>query len=58
VLLRGEYLGIRRVAGIPCGRLRVDWVYNSMPPTPGQIYPPVAIEKVTGYRLQVERLEN
>ena len=40
VLMRGTYAGIRRICGIRCGQLEVDWVYNSMPPAPGQIYPP------------------
>ena len=40
VLTRGTYAGIRRICGIRCGQLDVDWVYNSMPPAPGQIYPP------------------
>lgn len=41
VLLRGEYQGIRRLGGIRCGVVEIDWVYNSMPPTPQQIYPEV-----------------
>jgi hypothetical protein len=49
VLLRGVYQGIRRVAGIPCGILDVDWVYNPMPPIPGQVYPPVELQTVTEY---------
>jgi hypothetical protein len=47
VLLRGEYQGLRRVAGQQCGIMQVDWVYNPMPPTPQQIYPPVPLEPVT-----------
>jgi hypothetical protein len=39
VLLRGEYRGVRRIAGVPCGMVAVNWVYNPMPPVPGQIYP-------------------
>lgn len=46
VLLRGGYLGIRRMAGMPCGVVRADWVYNAMPPVPGQIYPPLPLEPV------------
>ena len=38
VLLRGKYLGIHRLAGIKAGMVKVDWVYNPMPPVPGQIY--------------------
>ncbi len=46
VLLRGGYLGIHRIAGVPCGVVRADWVYNAMPPVPGQIYPPLPLEPV------------
>ena len=49
VLLRGEFEGIRRVAGVRCGRVQVNWVYNPMPPKPQQIYPPVALEPVTAF---------
>ncbi len=46
VLLRGTYQGIRRVGGISCGVVELDWVYNSMPPIPQQIYPPVKVSAV------------
>jgi hypothetical protein len=46
VLLRGEFQGVRRLAGMRCGVVAVDWVYNAMPPIPQQIYPPVPIEVV------------
>ncbi len=46
VLVRGEFMGFKRKAGVRCGEVRVDWVYNSMPPAPGQIYPPVPLEPV------------
>jgi len=49
VLLRGEYRGLRRVAGQRCGVLQVDWVYNPMPPTPQQVYPPLPLEQVTSW---------
>ena len=49
VLLRGRYEGIRRVAGVRCGSIQVDWVYNPMPPVPGQIYPPLPLEPITGF---------
>jgi hypothetical protein len=39
VLVRGDYQGIRRRMGIRCGVVQLDWVYNSMPPKPMQIYP-------------------
>jgi hypothetical protein len=46
VLVRGTFAGF---SGIPGGRLaRVDlhWVYNSLPPAHGQIYPPLELEPV------------
>ncbi|MBN1262628.1 MAG: hypothetical protein JXB35_18245 [Anaerolineae bacterium] len=46
VLVRGAFEGIRRIGGLPCGALKVDWVYNSMPPNPQQIYPPVELAPV------------
>jgi len=46
VMMRGEYAGIQSVAGIPSGVVSIDWVYNSMPPVPQQIYPPVKVEPV------------
>jgi hypothetical protein len=49
VLLRGNYQGIRRVGGIKAGVVEVDWVYNPMPPTAGQIYPPVDLKAVTEF---------
>ena len=49
VLLCGRYEGLRRVAGVRCGSMQVDWVYNPMPPVPGQIYPPIPLEPITGF---------
>jgi hypothetical protein len=46
VLLRGKYLGMRRVGGVEAGVVKVDWVYNPMPPVPGQVYPPVEVQAV------------
>jgi hypothetical protein len=46
VLLRGRYEGLKRVAGVRCGSLQVDWVYNPMPPVPGQIYPQLPLEAI------------
>jgi hypothetical protein len=47
VLLRGRYQGIHRVGGVRVGLVQVDWVYNPMPPAPGQVYPATALEAVT-----------
>ena len=49
VLMRGRYEGLHRVAGVRCGSVRVNWVYNPMPPKPQQIYPPLALEPVTDF---------
>jgi len=49
VLVRGTYQGSKRVCGIQIGVLEVDWVYNSMPPKPQQIYPPVPLEAITEF---------
>jgi hypothetical protein len=46
VMMRGKYSGIRRVRGVRCGEVKVDWVYNSMPPVPGRIYPAVELKTV------------
>jgi hypothetical protein len=39
VLIRGRFRGYRRYAGLRAGTIDIDWVYNSMPPMQGQIYP-------------------
>ena len=49
VLLRGTYLGIRRVGGLQAGVVQVDWVYNPMPPVPGQVYPPMELKPVVTF---------
>ncbi len=49
VLLRGIYQGVQRMMGLQCGTVRVNWVYNSMPPVPGQIYPKVEVKPVTTF---------
>ncbi|MBN1498854.1 MAG: pyridoxamine 5'-phosphate oxidase family protein [Spirochaetes bacterium] len=49
VLLRGRFTGIKRIAGIETGQIVVDWVYNSMPPVPSQIYPPLPLKAVTDF---------
>jgi hypothetical protein len=47
VLLRGQFQGIRRMAGVRCGCVQVNWVYSPMPPKPEQIYPQVALKPVS-----------
>lgn len=49
VLVRGVFNGYNRYRGIRLGTLDIDWVYNSMPPNHGQIYPPVPLEAVVNF---------
>jgi hypothetical protein len=49
VLVRGTFAGVKRQGGVRCGTLDVEWVYNSMPPVPGQIYPPVPLEPTVDF---------
>ncbi len=49
VLVRGVFNGYDRYRGIKLGTLDVDWIYNSMPPNHGQIYPPVPLEAVVNF---------
>ncbi len=48
VLVRGRYHSQRSFGPLPLslGAVDIDWVYNSMPPSHGQIYPPVPLEAV------------
>lgn len=47
VMVRGTFNGTSRSRGIQTGTVDIDWVYNSMPPNHGQIYPPVPLRPVT-----------
>jgi hypothetical protein len=49
VLVRGIFNGYSRYRGIKLGTLDIDWVYNSMPPNHGQIYPPVPLERIVNF---------
>jgi len=49
VLVRGVFQGYRRHLGTRLGVLDIDWVYNSMPPGHGQIYPEVQLEAITEF---------
>jgi hypothetical protein len=49
VVMRGIYCGLSRKLGVSYGMVEVDWVYNSMPPKPQQIYPPVSLEAVKDF---------
>ena len=46
VLVRGTFRGFRRVMGLSVGTVDIQWVYNSMPPAHGQIYPEVELSPV------------
>jgi len=46
VLVRGKFSGYKRSRFITRGAVEIDWVYNSMPPVHGQIYPPVPLNPV------------
>jgi hypothetical protein len=49
VLARGIFKGYSRCRGIKLGIIDINWVYNSMPPNHGQIYPPVPLERVVNF---------
>jgi hypothetical protein len=39
VLVRGVFIGFGKRRGVTLGCMDINWIYNSMPPKPGQIYP-------------------
>ena len=49
VLVRGTFQGFNRYRFSTMGVLDIDWVYNSMPPSHGQIYPEVPLAAVTDF---------
>ena len=49
VLVRGIFQGFRRIRGIRAATVDIEWVYNSMPPCHGQIYPDVPLEPVIDF---------
>jgi len=49
VLVRGVFQGFERFRGVPLGVIDINWVYNSMPPVPGQVYPPVEMKPVENF---------
>jgi hypothetical protein len=46
VLVRGVYEGIQSMGGLRCSKVRVNYVYNPMPPKPQQIYPAIKVETI------------
>ena len=49
VLVRGSYWGPDRRLGVPTAVVDVDFVYNSMPPIAGQIYPAMDLKPVRDF---------
>ena len=49
VLIRGKFAGFKKFQTIKLGSVEVDWVYNSMPPLVGQIYPPTEMKTVENF---------
>lgn len=49
VLIRGIYTGIQRFRCMSLGIVDIEWVYNSMPPCHGQIYPEVELNPVVNF---------
>jgi len=48
-LIRGKFRGFKRYRGIKLGAVDINWVYNSLPPIHGQIYPEVQLKPVTEF---------
>ena len=49
VLIRGTFLGYERRRLLNIGTIDIKWVYNSMPPAHGQIYPEVELKPVVDF---------
>jgi hypothetical protein len=49
VLVRGTFNGLKRSRGVKIGTVDINWVYNSMPPCHGQIYPKVELTPVVNF---------
>ena len=49
ILIRGTFMGTRRYRGIKLGAIDIEWVYNSMPPKAGQLYPEVRLKQVVDF---------
>jgi hypothetical protein len=49
VLVRGVFTGYDKFRGITLGCADIDWVYNSMPPKQGRIYPQEGMKPVTSF---------
>ncbi|HNY64735.1 MAG TPA: pyridoxamine 5'-phosphate oxidase family protein [Deltaproteobacteria bacterium] len=49
VLVRGVFRGFERHRAAKLGVVDLTWVYNSMPPIPGQIYPETDLKPVVNF---------
>jgi len=49
VLIRGTFQGYQRRRSMSIGTIDINWVYNSMPPAHGQIYPEVELKPVIDF---------
>ncbi len=49
VLVRGKFAGFKRIRGILSGVIEINWVYNSMAPNAGRIYPKTKLEPVEDF---------
>lgn len=49
VLIRGRFNGFKSVRLLETGSIDIDWVYNSMPPCHGQIYPQLELKPVVAF---------
>ncbi|WDP91974.1 MAG: pyridoxamine 5'-phosphate oxidase family protein [Desulfobacter sp.] len=49
VLIRGKFSGLTRSRLITLGQVDIDWVYNSMPPCHGQIYPQIPVKPIVNF---------
>jgi len=49
VLLRGTFAGFSKHRFLRVGTIDIEWVYNSMPPAHGQIYPAVDLKPVVNF---------
>jgi hypothetical protein len=49
VLVRGKFTGFKRYQAVRLGIIEINWVYNSMPPITGQIYPAVKVDTVEDF---------
>ncbi len=49
ILIRGAFLGFARFRSVLLGKIDIEWVYNSMPPKQGQIYPAQELSAVVNF---------